>query len=151
MKNKNIFLARKFKVSDLDSIKRISKELYPEWFTKEALVNIPRDIQFARCFVIEMNSRIVGFVSAHSYDGKPMIGWLGVDKKLRGAGIGRLLLKKVENELKKLGYKDLSVKTVGECLFRRNRPLIPIQSGHLSERSDAGVSLYLQVAGMGQG
>ncbi len=37
------------------------------------------------------------------------------------------------------------------CLFRPIRPPIPIQSGHLSERSDAGFSLYLQVAGMSQG
>jgi GNAT superfamily N-acetyltransferase len=115
MNNKSKFLVRKFKVSDLDSIKRISKELHPEWFTEEALENIPRDIQFARCFVIEMSRKIVGFVSVHSYDGKPMIGWLGVDYKFRGEGIGKLLLEKVERELRKFGYKDLRVETVGEC------------------------------------
>jgi GNAT superfamily N-acetyltransferase len=115
MNNKNKYFVRKFKVSDLGSINRISNELYPEWFTEEALVNIPRDIQFARCFVIEMNRKIFGFISVHSYDGKPMIGWLGVDYKLRGKGIGKLLLKKVEIELIKFGYKDLRVKTVGEC------------------------------------
>ena len=113
--NKSKFLARKFKVSDLDSIKQISKELHPEWFTEEALVNIPRDIQFARCFVVERNRKIVGFISVHSYDGKPMIGWLGVDYKLRGEGIGKLLLEKVESELIKFGYKDLRIETVGEC------------------------------------
>ncbi len=106
---------RKFRISDLRSIRRIIKELHPEWFTEEALENIPRDIQFARCFVVEWNGKIVGFVSVHSYDGKPMIGWLGVDKKLRGEGIGKLLLEKVENELLKFGYKDLRVETVGEC------------------------------------
>ena len=115
MNNKSKFLVRKFKVSDLDSIKRISKELHPEWFTEEALENIPRDIQFARCFVTEIKRKIVGFVSVHSYDGKPMIGWLGVDYKLRGEGIGKLLLEKVESELIKFGYKDLRVETVGEC------------------------------------
>ena len=112
---KSKFLVRKFKVSDLDSIKRIIKELHPEWFTEEALENIPRDIQFARCFVIERNRKIVGFVSVHSYNGKPMIGWLGADYKLRGGGIGKLLLEKVERELIKFGFKDLRVETVGEC------------------------------------
>ena len=112
---KSKFLVRKFKASDLDSIERIIKELHPEWFTEEALENIPRDIQFARCFVIERNRKIVGFVSVHSYNGKPMIGWLGVDSKLRGEGIGRLLFEKVESELKKHGYKELRVETVGEC------------------------------------
>jgi GNAT superfamily N-acetyltransferase len=112
---KNNFFVRKFKASDLDSIKRIVKDLHPEWFTEEALENIPRDIQFARCFVIERSRRIVGFVSVHSHDGRPMIGWLGVDQKMRGAGIGKLLIKKVESELIKFGYRDLRVETVGEC------------------------------------
>jgi len=39
MNNTSKFLVRKFKVSDLDSIKRISKELHPEWFTEKALKN----------------------------------------------------------------------------------------------------------------
>jgi len=112
---KNFYHVREFRSSDLDSIKRLIQDLHPEWFTEEALENIPRDIQFARCYVVERAEIIVGFISVHSHDGKSMIGWLGVDKKLRGVGIGRLLLKKVENELKKLGYKDLSVETVGEC------------------------------------
>jgi GNAT superfamily N-acetyltransferase len=115
MNNKHKFLVRKFKTSDLDSIKRISAELNPEWFTDEALENIPRDIQFARCYVAEMNDKLVGFVSVHSYDGKPMIGWLCVDYRLRGKGIGKILLEKVESELIKFGYKDLRVETVGEC------------------------------------
>jgi len=38
-----------------------------------------------------------------------------VDYKLRGEGIGKLLLEKVESELIKFGYKDLRVETVGEC------------------------------------
>ena len=62
-----------------------------------------------------MQRKIVGFVSVHSYDGKPMIGWLGVDHQLRGMGIGNKLLEKVESELLKFGYKDLRVETVGEC------------------------------------
>ena len=115
MNNKSKFLVRKFKVSDLDSIKRIIKELHPEWFTEEALENIPRDIQFAKCFVAEGKRKMVGFVSVHSYDGMPMIGWLGVDRKMRGEGIGKLLLDEVERELIKFGYKDLRVETVGEC------------------------------------
>ena len=44
-----------------------------------------------------------------------MIGWLGADYKLRGEGIGKLLLEKVERELIKFGFKDLRVETVGEC------------------------------------
>ena len=38
-----------------------------------------------------------------------------MEYKLRGKGIGKLMLKKVEIELMKFGYKDLRVETVGEC------------------------------------
>ena len=48
---KDNYFVRKFKISDIGSIKRIAKTLHPEWFTEEALENIPRDIRFARCFV----------------------------------------------------------------------------------------------------
>ena len=114
-RKKDNFIVRNFKVSDLDYIKQIIKDLHPEWFTEEALKNIPRDIQFAKCFVADNKGKIIGFVSVHSYDGRPMIGWLGVDNKFRGKGIGRLLLEKVESQLLKFGYKDLRVETVGEC------------------------------------
>jgi len=46
---------------------------------------------------------------------------------------------------------ELNAGILRNCLFRPIRPPIPIQSGHLSERSDAGFSLYFQVAGMSQG
>jgi ribosomal protein S18 acetylase RimI-like enzyme len=115
MNKKSTFLVRKFKGSDLDSIKRIIIKLHPEWFTEEALANIPRDIQFARCFVAELAGEIAGFISVHSHDGKPMIGWLGVDLGLRGKRIGKQMLEKVEEELKEHGYRDLRVETVGEC------------------------------------
>ena len=109
------FIVRGFKRSDLNSIKRIIINLHPEWFTEEALENIPRDIQFAKCYVIEKLGQIAGFISVHSHDGKPMIGWLGVDPKSRGEGVGKLLLEKVECDLLKFEYKDLRVETVGEC------------------------------------
>jgi GNAT superfamily N-acetyltransferase len=114
-KNKDKYRVRKFKTSDLASIKRISEELHPEWFTEEALENIPRDIQFAQCYVVEKSGDISGFISVHSYDGQPMIGWLGVDKRMRSEGIGKRLIAKVEEELIKFGYNELRVETVGEC------------------------------------
>lgn len=106
---------RKFKLADLDEVNQVASGLHPEWFTEEALANIPRDIQFARCFVAELEESVVGFISVHSYDGKPMIGWLGTEKKLRGKRIGRHLVERVVAELKEFGYRDLRVQTVGEC------------------------------------
>jgi len=115
IRKKSLYKVRIFKISDLNSIKKIAHSLHPEWFTEEALENIPRDIQFSRCFVAERDGKISGFISVHSHDGKPMISWLGVKPELRGEGIGKLLLEKVEKELKKVGYKELRVETVGEC------------------------------------
>lgn len=37
------------------------------------------------------------------------------------------------------------------CVFRSFRPPIPNESGHLSERSDAGLSFSTLVAGLSQG
>ena len=115
IRKKGDLIIRRFRASDLNPIKQIIENLHPEWFTEEALINIPRDIQFARCYVAEMNGGIVGFISVHSHDGKPMIGWMGVDLNLRGEGIGRQMLRKVEEDLEDYGYKDLRVETVGEC------------------------------------
>ena len=47
------------------------------------------------------NGKIVGFISVHSHNGKPMIGW-----------IGKLLLEKVERELTK---RDSIAKDVCDC------------------------------------
>jgi len=106
---------RKFKLKDLDAVVQIARGLHPEWFTEEALENIPRDIQFAKCFVAELANQVVGFISVYSHDGIPMIGWLGTEKKLRGKRIGRHLVERVVSELKGYGYRKLGVETVGEC------------------------------------
>lgn len=106
---------REFRTSDLESIERLIAGLHPDWFTEEALENIPRDIRLARCLVFEKDARVTGFISVHSHDGKPMIGWLGVDRRERGSGIGRDLVTAVEEELRRFGYRDLRVETVGEC------------------------------------
>jgi len=106
---------RKFKLTDLDAVNRIVRGLHPEWFTEEALANIPRDIQFAKCFVAEVEDQVVGFVSIFSHDGRPMIGWLGTEKKFRGKRIGRHLVEHVISELREFGYREIRVQTVGEC------------------------------------
>jgi GNAT superfamily N-acetyltransferase len=106
---------RKFRLADLAAVSQIARGLHPEWFTEEALTNIPRDIQFAKCFIAEREGQVVGFISVHSHDGKPMIGWLGTEKKLRGKRIGRHLMERVVSELKGFGYRELRVETVGEC------------------------------------
>ena len=108
-------LVRQFRRADLPSIKKLIQDLHPEWFTEEALENIPRDILLARCLVADADGSVVGFVSFHSDDGKPSLGWLATDRGRRGTGVGRLLVETVVGELQGLGYKDVRVRTVGEC------------------------------------
>ena len=108
-------LVRPFRKVDLLFIKKLIHDLHPEWFTEDALENIPRDIQLERCLVAEADESVVGFVSFHSEDGMPMLGWLATDRGRRGTGVGRLLVDSVVNELQALGYKDVRVRTVGEC------------------------------------
>jgi hypothetical protein len=47
--------------------------------------------------------------------------------------------------------RDEKLKSRKSCVFWRIWPLILDQSDHLSERSDAGLSLYVRVARMSQG
>jgi GNAT superfamily N-acetyltransferase len=108
-------IIRPFRKTDLLSIKKLIHDLHPEWFTEDALKNIPRDIQLARCLVAEAGGRIVGFVSFHSEDGMPMLSWLATDRSRRGTGVGRLLVDAAVDELQALGYRDVRVRTVGEC------------------------------------
>lgn len=105
---------REFNISDLENVKKLIGKLHPKWFTSEALMNIPIDLGFQKCFVAEEENTLVGFISVRSQDGKPFIGWMGVDPNLHGRGIGKTLLHHTEAELKKSGVTALRVKTVVE-------------------------------------
>lgn len=105
---------KEFKLEDLNGIIKLINKLHPKWFDRNALVNIPIDIIFQKCFIVKDNEKIIGFISISSQDGKPFIGWLGVDPSFHRQGVGKLLLEQAENELRKAKAKNLRVKTVVE-------------------------------------
>ena len=105
---------RNYQYTDLDEIKKIIKNLHPKWFDDNALNNIPIDIHFQKTFVATDNGNIVGFMCLRSQDGKPYIGWMGVNPVLHHKGIGKILMNKAEEEILKAGANMLRVETVVE-------------------------------------
>ena len=82
------------------------------WFTEDAIKKlIPIDIKLQKGFVAEENDSIIGFVTYTSKNGEPFIGWIGVDPQFHRKGIGKRLIEKVCEELKKIGAKELYVET----------------------------------------
>ena len=59
-------IIRWFKPNDLIGIKKIIKELHPQWFYKKALKNIPRDVKQHQCIVAENRGKIIGFITFYS-------------------------------------------------------------------------------------
>ena len=72
-------------------------------------------------FVLEYKNKIIGTVMG-GYDGhRGVMNYLAVNPKFRGNGFGRMLVKVVENKLKKLGCPKLNLlvrsDNVGVCKF----------------------------------
>ena len=82
------------------------------WFSEESRKKmIPIDLKIQGGFVAEIDSEIVGFVTYFSEYGKPKIGWIAVNPNKHRQGIGKLLLEKLRDELKKVGANELYVET----------------------------------------
>jgi diaminobutyrate acetyltransferase len=64
------------------------------------------------CFVAEENEQIIGFamgIVPVSFPGTFFLWQVGITPSCQGQGIGGKLLREVENELKKLGFKRIEV------------------------------------------
>jgi len=105
---------RGFRQKDLDGVNKIIENLHPKWFDDGALNNIPIDINFQKTFVATDNNNIIGFICLRSQDGKPYIGWMGVSPTFHNKGIGKLLIKRVQETVLQAGTNTLRVITVIE-------------------------------------
>ena len=82
-------------------------ENYPEHFYKIMLRYFGNS-----CFVADYNGNIVGFVLgfvSQVHDKTYFLWQIGVDKSMRGKGIGKMLLEKVEKEVRKLGCNRIEL------------------------------------------
>ncbi len=110
-------IIRKIREDDYNKILEIVEKLKVidekrGWFTEEAMKKlIPIDIKIQRGFVAEEKDTIIGFITYISKNGEPFIGWIGVDPDFHRKGIGRALVEKVYEVLKKIGAKEIYVET----------------------------------------
>jgi len=64
------------------------------------------------CFIAEENSQIIGFamgIIPQTFPGTYFLWDIGVAQSYQGQGIGGKLVREVENELRKLGFKRIEV------------------------------------------
>ena len=64
------------------------------------------------CFIAEENEQIIGFVLGivpQSFEGTYFLWDIGVTPSYRGKGIGKRLVREVENELSKMGFKRIEL------------------------------------------
>ncbi|MFO7990731.1 MAG: GNAT family N-acetyltransferase [Thermoplasmata archaeon] len=81
------------------------------WFLEDAWKRmIPLDIKIQKGYVA-VEKEVIGFITYFSEYGKAKIGWIAVDPERHGEGIGRGLLKAVEEDVNKSGSDVLYVET----------------------------------------
>jgi len=102
---------------DYESILEVAEKLRTiddkkGWFTEEARKKfIPRDLRTQKGFVAEEDGKIVGFITYTTEKNNAEIGWIGVDPDYHRKKIGRLLVERVENDLRGIGVVALRVET----------------------------------------
>lgn len=87
----------------------------PGWFgIEEAIVQYCRDIKTMDTYVAEIEGRIVGFVTLHQHNMYTAeIHVIAVRESYHRRGIGRSLVKHVEQSLRSESVEYLEVKTLG--------------------------------------
>jgi GNAT superfamily N-acetyltransferase len=115
MGNVNEINIRDYKPEDFKGIIEIAESL-PEWFTKNGLENMKKDLGFQPGFVAEKDSDRIGFLSYFVSEGVGQIGWMGVLKELHRNGIGRKLVERTSSALKSAGISRLRVYTLGDSV-----------------------------------
>jgi ribosomal protein S18 acetylase RimI-like enzyme len=86
------------------------------WFSETGLAHLAIDLKFHRGWVAEHEGRIVGFLTAFTYEGIGHLGWMGVVPALHRRGIGRQLLGRFEAVMREAGISELEVYTLGDSV-----------------------------------
>ena len=72
-------------------------------------------------YVAELNGMVVGVSGFYKYNHSYWLGWFAVSPKYQGNGVGTMLLKKVEENVRKSGAKKLFVYTSMHQKFEKAR------------------------------
>ena len=96
-------------------VKRILRAL-PEWFGQEdSVVQYIKDAETIQTFLAKDGENVIGFLMIKNhFTESTEIHCLGVMPEHHRTGIGRILVKAVENHLKKEGRTFLQIKTVSD-------------------------------------
>ena len=94
----------------------------PDWFgIEESLVQYVKDADVMPTILAKDNDEVVGFLTIKKHFPETAeIHCMGILPQYHRKGIGKLLIKELENNLKNDGFKILQVKTVSEesaCKF----------------------------------
>jgi N-acetylglutamate synthase-like GNAT family acetyltransferase len=81
-----------------------------EWFTKPALLKMGKD--FKENLIVGFDKKVVGFLNYKINKKYIRILWIGIDRKNRRNGIGKILLIELEKIAKNLDIKKIIVNTL---------------------------------------
>ncbi len=113
-------IIRKANSRDSKGIAEIYRRVYSEapyhekWSKKTALERVRDELEDGKIYVAEVEKKVAGFIAFSTYewfDGK----WGYIDdfailKEYRGRGIGKMLMKKVEEDLRKAKVKVIDLR-----------------------------------------
>jgi ribosomal protein S18 acetylase RimI-like enzyme len=101
-----------------DKERKIIQEFVKRFWGEEEQLTFDREFIVARlsAYVAKVNNSIIGFVSFAEMDDAMLIVALGVLPKYQNAGVGRGLIRKVEDESRRLKKKKLLVSTSNDDL-----------------------------------
>jgi ribosomal protein S18 acetylase RimI-like enzyme len=86
----------------------------PEWFDEQARdVGIPIDIQVHKGYVAMRDDEIIGFATFSTEYGAGRLSWIAVHRNHHRQGIGKALVKAIEETLAGIGVSKIWVETVG--------------------------------------
>jgi L-aminopeptidase/D-esterase-like protein/GNAT superfamily N-acetyltransferase len=115
-------LIREKRAEEVATLAGIARTLYA-WFTPHAIEDemIP-DLRNESALVAEVDGEPVGFVSwgepeFHTESGVMEIYWLAVHRDWRGRGVGKALLRVLEEKLQRESYKAVELWTVADSEF----------------------------------
>jgi GNAT superfamily N-acetyltransferase len=100
---------------DVDNVAHLGRSL-AGWFTPNDMKRIAIDAQFENGLVAEHAGQIVGFLLYYVFEGKGRIAWMGVRREQHHQGIGRRLVGRLEEILRRAGIGEVYVGTLGDSV-----------------------------------
>jgi L-aminopeptidase/D-esterase-like protein len=115
-------LIREKRIEDVEALIEIVRTL-PEWFTPNSIeAEITPDLLNEAGLVAQVDGEPVGFVSwgepeIHKEPGVVELCWIGVHRNWRGKGVGKALVRVMEEKLRQAGTSAVELWTVADSEF----------------------------------